>query len=132
LVLYYYYYYYYKILFSFVDILFIYISKVISFPDPPRNPLSHAPSSCSMRECPHLLTHSCLPALTFPYIGPRASSPIDAQQGHPLLHIQLEPWVPPYILLGWWFRSWELWLVDIVVVLPMGLQTLSAPSLFFL
>jgi hypothetical protein len=58
------------------------------------------------------------------FIGPRTSLPIDAWQGHPLLHMQLEPCV----LLGWWFIPWELWgrgwLVDIAV-LPMGLQTPS-------
>jgi hypothetical protein len=27
----------------------------------------------------------------------------------------LEPWAPPCVLLGWWFRPWELWLVDIVL-----------------
>jgi hypothetical protein len=61
--------------------------------------------------------------------GPRASLPIDARQGHPLLHMQLEPWVPSCVLFGWWFSPWELcwvWLVD--VVLPMELQTPSAPS----
>jgi hypothetical protein len=44
--------------------------------------------------------------------------------------MQLEPWIVPCILSGWWFSPWELWgvwLVDIVV-LPMGLQTSSAPS----
>jgi hypothetical protein len=54
--------------------------------------------------------------------GPKDSSPIDVQQGHPLLHMQLEPWVPPCILFGWWFSPselWEVWLVDIVVP-PMG------------
>jgi hypothetical protein len=43
--------------------------------------------------------------------------------------MQLEPWVPPCVLFGWWFSPWELlgvWLVDIVV-LPMGLRTPSAP-----
>jgi hypothetical protein len=35
--------------------------------------------------------------------------PIDALQGHPLLHMQLEPWVPPCVLLGWQFSLWELW-----------------------
>ena len=41
----------------------------------------------------------------------------------------LEPWVPPFVLFGWWFSSWELWVVWLVdiVVLPMGLQTSSAP-----
>jgi hypothetical protein len=41
----------------------------------------------------------------------------------------LEPWVPPRLLFGWWFSSWELWgywLVHIVVP-PMGLQTPSFP-----
>jgi hypothetical protein len=54
------------------------------------------------------------------FIGPRTSPPIDAWQGHPLLHIQLEPWVPSWVLLCWWLSPWELWgiwLVDIVVPL---------------
>jgi hypothetical protein len=34
---------------------------------------------------------------------------IDAQQGYPLLHMWLEPWVLPYVLFGWWFSPWELW-----------------------
>jgi hypothetical protein len=68
------------------------------------------------------------------FIGPRASSPTDTHQGHPLLHMQLDSWVPPCVLFGWWFSPWELWgywLVDIVV-LPMGLQTPSAPSVLSL
>jgi hypothetical protein len=65
------------------------------------------------------------------FLGPRASSPIDAGPGHPLLHIWLEPWVPPCVLFGWWFRPWKTRLVDIVV-LPMGLQTSSAPSVLSL
>jgi hypothetical protein len=43
-----------------------------------------------------------------PFTGEKPSSPIDARQDHPLLHMWLEPWVPPCVLLGWWFRSWEL------------------------
>ena len=35
------------------------------------------------------------------FLGPRVSPPIDAQQGHPLLHMRLEPWVPPCVLFGW-------------------------------
>ena len=42
------------------------------------------------------------------FTGTRASPPIDAQQGHPLLHMQLEPWVPPCVLFAWWFSPWEL------------------------
>jgi hypothetical protein len=87
-----------------------------------------------------------LPAPTFlpwhsPTLGhwtftrPRAASPIDFQQGHPLLHTWLEPWIPPYVLFGSWFSSpwelWGVWLVDIIV-LPMGLQTPSAPSVLSL
>ena len=48
----------------------------------------------------------------------------------PRLYMQLELCV----LLGWWLSPWELWgiwLVDIVV-LPMGLQTPSAPSVLSL
>jgi hypothetical protein len=51
--------------------------------------------------------------------------------------MQLEPWLPPCVLSGWWFIPWELWgwgwywLVDIVV-LPIGLQTPSAPSVLYL
>ena len=39
--------------------------------------------------------------------------------------------VPPGVFFGWWLNPWELWgvrLVDIVV-LPMGLQITSSPSL---
>jgi hypothetical protein len=63
------------------------------------------------------------------FTRPRASPLIDVLQGHPLLHMHLETWVPPYIPFGWWFSPWELWgywLVHIVVP-PVGLQTLSAP-----
>jgi hypothetical protein len=49
---------------------------------------------------------------------------------YPLLHMRLEPWVPLYVLSGWWFSPWEVWRVWLVniVVFPMGLQTPSAPS----
>ena len=66
------------------------------------------------------------------FTGPRASPLIDDQLGHPLLHMQLEPWVLPCVLFGWWFSLWELWgywLVHILVP-PMGLQTPSAPWSF--
>ena len=43
--------------------------------------------------------------------------------------MQLEPWVPPCVLFGSWFSPWELWYLWLVdIVLPMGLQTPSAPS----
>ena len=41
------------------------------------------------------------------FIGPRASPPIDGQLGHPLLHIQLESQVPPFLFSDWWFSSKE-------------------------
>jgi hypothetical protein len=85
-----------------------------TYPSIPVSPPSHSPT----------LGHQV-------FTGPRASSPIDAQQGHPLLCIWLEPWVPPCVLLGWWFRPWELWLVDIVVH-PIELQTPSPPSVLSL
>ena len=46
---------------------------------------------------------------------------------HPLLHLQLEPWVPSCVLFGWWVSPWDLWGVWLVniIVLPMGLQTLQ-------
>jgi hypothetical protein len=44
----------------------------------------------------------------FAFTGPRAS-PIDVWQSHLLLHNQLEPWVSPVVLFGWWFNPWELW-----------------------
>jgi hypothetical protein len=34
------------------------------------------------------------------FIGPKASPHIDAQQAHPLLHMQQEPWVPVCVLFG--------------------------------
>jgi hypothetical protein len=123
-----------------LHILFIYISNVIPFPDfPLRNTLFHSSSSWFCEGVPPPTTHSLLPPCPcIPLdwgIEPsqdqgRASSPIEAQQGHPLLYMRLKPWVPPYVLLRWWFRPWELWLVDIV--LSMGLQTPSTPSVLSL
>jgi hypothetical protein len=63
------------------------------------------------------------------FTGPRTSPHIDDRLGHSLLHMQLEPPVPPYVFFGWWFsftELWGYWLVHIVVS-PMGLQTPSAP-----
>jgi hypothetical protein len=103
-------------LFSFLlDIFFIYISNVIPFPGPslPRNPpIPSSPTPASMRGFLHPPTHPLPPPLLplhwgiyQAFIGPRTSLPIDAWQGHPLLHMQLEPCV----LLGWWFSPWEFW-----------------------
>jgi hypothetical protein len=43
------------------------------------------------------------------FTGPRASPPIGVQQVHPLLHMQLEPWVAPCVFFGWLFSPWEVW-----------------------
>jgi hypothetical protein len=109
-----------------------------SFLVPPKPPIL-SPSLFFYKGAPHppspifLPWHS--PTLGHQaFTGPRASLPTDAQKGHPLLHMQLEPWVPPCELFGWWFSPWELWsawLVDIVPP-PMGLQTPSAPSVLSL
>jgi hypothetical protein len=63
------------------------------------------------------------------FTGPKASPLIDDWLDHRLLHMQLEPWVPPCVFFGLWFSPrevWGCWLVHIVVP-PMGLQTPSAP-----
>ena len=43
------------------------------------------------------------------FTGQRASPPIVDLLGHPPLHMQLESWVPPCKLFGWWFSPRELW-----------------------
>ena len=66
------------------------------------------------------------------FIGPRASLPVDDPLGHPLLHMQLEPWVPTCVFFNWLFSPrelWGYWLVHIVVP-PTGLQAPSAPWVF--
>jgi hypothetical protein len=92
------------------------------FPPPPRSLLTNPPTPASWPWHSPILEHR-----TFP--GPRASPPIDDWIGHPLLHMQLEPWVSPCVFFGWWFSPRQLggsWLVHIVVA-PMGVQTPSAP-----
>jgi hypothetical protein len=79
-----------------LDVFFILFTfqmlSPFTVPPPPNPPTryssTHPPTSTS------LLTHS--PTLRHPaFRGPRLSFPIDAQQGHPLLHMQLEPWGLP-------------------------------------
>ena len=41
------------------------------------------------------------------FTGPRVSSFTDDRLGHPLLHMQLEPWIPLCVFFGWWFSPWE-------------------------
>jgi hypothetical protein len=58
----------------------------------------------------------------------KALPPIAVQQGHPLLHMYLEPWIPSGTLLGWRSRLRENWVVrPAYVVLPIRLQSPSIP-----
>ena len=71
---------------------------------PHGNSLSHLPFPCfyevvppptdSHPPCPGLLLHW---GIEPSQAGPKASPSMDARQGHPLLHIQLEPWVSPWL-----------------------------------
>ena len=91
--------------FCFVGLFFIYISNVISPLPQPSIPfplllllwgcvLTHLPTPTSLPLHSPTLGHQA-------FMGPRASSPVDARQGHhPLLHIWQEPWVPQCVLFG--------------------------------
>jgi hypothetical protein len=90
-----------------------------------------------MRVCPYPSTHSRLLALAFPNTGVSSLHRTKGLSSHwcpTRLHMRLEPWVPPFVLFGWWFSLWELWSIWLVaiVVLPMRLQTPSAPSVLSL
>jgi hypothetical protein len=97
-----------------LDIFFIYISNVIPFPGfPSKKHLLPIPSPLP------LLTNPPTPASWSwhsptlghrAFIGQRASPPIDIWLGHPLLHMQLEPWVQPFVL----------WLVGVLGVLTIS------------
>jgi hypothetical protein len=66
------------------------------------------------------------------FTGRRASPPIDDWLGHHLLHMHLEPQVPPCVFFDWWYSSkefWGYWLVHIDVP-SMGLQSPSATWVF--
>lgn len=92
-------------LFSFLllDIFFICISNVIPFRSfPTRNLPSHPVPPASLSCHSPTLGHQA-------FTGPRDSPPTDALQSHPLLHIQLVPWVPPCVHFGWWFSSRKIW-----------------------
>jgi len=93
-----------------LDILCIYISDVTPFLV---SLSSILPPPASMRMLPsHPPTPTSLASPTlgkWAFTGPRAFPPIDARQCHPLIHMQLEPWVPPCVLFGWWFSTQELW-----------------------
>jgi hypothetical protein len=125
----------------FVCLIFLYwlfylFTFLMLFQFPLANLLSR-PLSLPLWECSSTYTPTspALHSLTLrhqAFKGPRVAPPIDAKYGRPLPNMQLEPWVSPCVLFGWWFspwKLWEMWLVDIFVLI-MGLQTLSAPSVF--
>jgi hypothetical protein len=91
-------------------IFFIYISNVIPFPSfPSKNSLSTLPPPASQPTHSHSWSwHSPIMGHRI-FTGLKASPPIDDRLGHPLLHIQLEPQVPPCVFFDWWFSSKELW-----------------------
>jgi len=112
---------------------FIYLSNVVPFPGFPnhKSPIL-SPFPFFYEGVPPPQPPPSLPDIPLHWgrgdpalAGPRASPPIGAQQGHPLLHMQLELWVCPCVLFGWWFSLWKLWSVGIVL---MGLQAPSVPS----
>jgi hypothetical protein len=92
------------------------------------------PPPASTRVFPHSPTPPIFLPWNFPTLehwtpsGPRASPPTYVQQGHPLLHMQPVPWVPPCVFFGWWSNPWELQGPVNIVAPSLGLQTPSAPS----
>ena len=107
---------------SLLAILFIYISNVIPLPcffSTNLHPIPLPPAS--MRVLPHPPTHISshwfhrIKGILFNWCQIGQSSVI--------------PWVPLWVLFGWWFSPWEGWGVLLVdIVLPIGLQTPSASS----
>ena len=93
----------------------------------------------SMRVPPHLPTHSCLCTLAFHYPG---SSSFHRIKGLPFQWYQIRQSSATYsagamgkpcVFFDWWFRSWELWGIRLFdIVLPMRLQTPSAPTVLAL
>jgi hypothetical protein len=120
-------------------IFFIYISSVIPFPALLfENRQSYHSSPCLYEGVPpasHQLLPSC-PGISYTgasnATGPRVATPIDTKQGHPLLYMQLEPWVPPCIFFGWWSSSQELQGSGLLTLLlhPRAANPLSSFSPF--
>jgi len=113
-------------------IFYVFIFHVILSPG---SPLSHPPSPCFSEDA-HPPTHSFPPQ--HPNILLHWGNEPSQDQGLLLLlmpdnAILCYRWVEAMGTLCCWFSPWELWgiwLIDIVV-LPMGLQIPSAPSVFF-
>jgi hypothetical protein len=100
------------ILFNWISYLFTFQMLCSFLVSPPENLYPILPSPASMKVLTHPLTHPSRPwhSTTLGHQalpGQRASPPTDVQQGHPLLHVRLEPWVPPCALYGWCFSPWE-------------------------
>ena len=97
---------------------------------PPETPYPQHPRPASMRVLPYPPIPIVPPwhSLTLRHqtpSGPRATT--DVQQGHSLLHMWTEPWVPPCVLFGWWNRQQELqgsgWLT--LLLLLGGFKTIQ-------
>jgi hypothetical protein len=102
---------------------------------PAQTPYSIPPPPAFMRVFTNPPTQSCYPTLAFPYTGASCIHRTKGLSSHWCPTRQSSatyvagPWVLPSVLFGWWFSSWELWGIWLVdIVLPMGLQTPSAPS----
>jgi hypothetical protein len=116
-------------------ILFIYIKcyppSQLPLHKPPIPPLSPLLLwGCNPTNPPTSPHHTSIPLHQASSLHSTKSFP--SHWGHSLLQMQLEPWVPPCVLLDWWFSLWKLWgfwLVDIVALL-IALQRFSAPSVF--
>jgi hypothetical protein len=123
-------------LFFLIEHFFLYISNVIPFPGFPL-------------ETPYPRTLPCFyegaPQLTYPLLLPRSDIPLhwgikSSQDQGPFLLLMLSSatyaagaMVPPCVLFDWWFIPWELLEICLVdIVLPMELQTPSAPAVLFL
>jgi hypothetical protein len=87
--------------FPLLDIFFIYISNVISFPSFPSPKIPYPLHNPPAPQANHSHSWSWHKAFT----GPRAYPPIDDRIGHPLLHILLEPQVPSCVFFDWWYSS---------------------------
>ena len=87
------------------------------------SPIHNTPTSQICPHLPSLCLYEGAPPLTYPltphcssipptlghqtFTGPRACPFIDVRQDHPLLQMFLDPWIPPFTLLGQWSSPWE-------------------------
>ena len=121
-----------------MNTVFIYISRFSDLPS--WNPLSHLLHlTCLCEGAPP--THSSTPAFphwhspTLGHWNPtwnRAAPPTNVQQGHPLPHKLLEPWVSPCVLFGWWnLVLWSSGLLTLLYPIPMGLANLLNCNPFY-